>query len=283
MKTTRPILAAALAALVWSASPAGAQSFHLPATPRKGVWVEASYADLKPMAIDGVEVLETSFPTTTWFFGGRLPVDARWSVVADVPVAHARVSFAGAPEESNTVMGNPWVGVELVERGLTLEAGLRLPLTTADEESFADVVAFLADFQRGEAFMEDALPASVAASYEHGLANGMTLRGRAGIVGLFYTGDLDDVDDEALVDYGVLATYPVERARFGLGFYGRWWATDLYEDAGFSDNSVHHAALSADYGFRRVRPGVSVRLPVDGQYDEVLGSTVGLYLQVPLR
>lgn len=284
MSITRTALAVALGAALWTASPAGAQTFHLPAAPEKGVWMEASYADLKPVEFGGIEVLEASFPTTTWFLSGRVPINDRWRALVDVPFAHARASFAGGPKQSSSVLGNPYLGVEYLTRGsLVVETGVRLPLTTADEESFADVVAFLADFQRGEAFLEDVVPVSGAVTYEHGFSNGMSLRGRTGVVGLFYTGEAEDVDNEALIDYGLLATYPAGHARFGLGLYGRWWATELFEDGGFSDNSVHHASLSADYQIGRVRPGVSVRMPLDSDYDDVVKTTVGLYVQVPIR
>ena len=100
----------------------------------------------------------------------------------------------------------------------------------------------------------------------YGLPGGATIQGRAGLVGLFYTDDEDTAND-ALVDYGVLGTLPVGPARFGLGAYGRWISTE--DEGGFGDNSIHHLAVSADLTVKQIRPGISVRIPVDSTYDDV--------------
>lgn len=273
MKHLRIILVPALgAALVASATSVRAQSYHLPATPTKGLWGEAAYANL----VD----LDQSFPSTFWFVGGRLPLAPAIRAVADVPFAHSRTRFDGGPRETSTVLGNPYLGLEYTTRGFTVETGLRLPLNTIDSESTADVVGALGDFQRSESFLDEIVPISGGLTYQHRLARGAILQGRTGVVGIFHTGD-DDLGDEALIDYGVLGILPVGAARLGLSFYGRWNATQ--DEGTFSDNSVHHLGLSADTRVRGVRPGISVRLPIDDTYDEVLDSTIGLYLQVPLR
>jgi hypothetical protein len=162
---------------------------------------------------------------------------------------------------------------------VVVEAGMRVPVNTIDEDTFADVLGVLGDFQRAEAFIDDVVPLPVAVTYEHGLARGASLRGRVGLVGIIST--VGGVPDDALVDYGMLGTHPIGSARLGLGLYGRW---DASEDQGsFGQNSVHHLALSADLGVRRVRPGLAVRVPVDGFYNDVLKSTISAYLQIPLN
>lgn len=274
MNPTRLFLTAALgAAVLATARPAWSQTYHLPATPEKGVWVEAAYADL--------ETLSQSFPSTLWFVSGRLPLTSEIRAVADVPFAHSRMRFSGGSRASSTVLGNPFLGLEFARSGLVVETGLRVPLNTIDSESFADVMGVLGDFQRGEAFMDEVVPLSGAVTYEYGLARGASIRGRAGVIGLFYTGDDEDEEHDALIDYGVLGTYPVGSARFGLGYYGRWIASE--DEGGFQDNSVHHVSLSADMKVRGVRPGVSVRVPVDKAYNDILTSTIGVYVQLPLR
>lgn len=272
MKRTQLTLTTALgAAFVVAAPSLRAQTYHLPATPEKGVWVEAAYADL--------EGLSQSFPSTLWFVSGRIPLTSEIRAVADVPFAHSRMSFEGGARESSSVLGNPYLGLEYARGALLVETGARMPLNTIDSESFADVIGLLGDIQRSEAFTDEVVPVSGAVAYEHGLPRGASVRGRAGIVGLFATGD--EEDNDALIDYGVLGTYPVGPARLGLGFYGRWIATE--DEGDFQDNSIHHLALSGDVQFRRVRPGISVRVPVDKAYDDILNSTIGLYLQLPLR
>jgi hypothetical protein len=275
MRLIRSYCASVLAAAALSAAePAEAQSFLLPATPEKGVWIEAARADFKGF--------EAAFPSTTWFISGRLPVTPRLSATVDVPFSYARLDVAGADSETSSVFGNPYVGAEFaaVPDRLTLEAGLRLPLNTADSESFADVLAVLADPQRMEAFMDNTVPVTVAASLEHAVSNVLSLRGRAGIMSAFYTGD-DAPDTDVAVDYGAVGTYTAGPARVALGFSGRWFTTA--DEGGFGENSLHHVGLGADVKVGRVRPGVSVRIPLDGDYRDVLGSSIGVYLQVPLR
>jgi len=189
----------------------------------------------------------------------------------------------------STVLGNPYVGLAFDPLpAFSLELGTRLPLTTADDESFADVVAFLADVQRGEAFVEDFVPVIASATYRMDPAPGWSVEGRGGVSSLFYTGDDDDQDNITFLDYGVFGSYSLtlksqlaQSVRFGAGILGRW---DVSESEGsFSENSLHQVGLTADLGMRRVRPGLSLRVPVEKDYREVLRTSVGFYLQVPLH
>ena len=66
-----------------------------------------------------------------------------------------------------------------------------------------------------------------------------------------------------------------------LGLTGRWHATA--DGGSFVDNSMHRAGVSADVRVGGVRPGVSLRVPLDEDMRAVVNSTVGLYLQVPVR
>jgi hypothetical protein len=275
MRLIRSYSASVLAAAaLFAAQPAEAQSFLLPATPEKGVWVEAARADFKGF--------EAAFPSTTWFVSGRLPVLPRLSAVVDVPFSYAKLEVPGADSETSSVFGNPYVGAEFaaVPGRVKLEAGLRLPLNTADSESFADVFAVLGDPQRMEAFMDNTVPVTAAVNLEHAVTSALGVRTRAGVMTAFYTGD-DAPDTDVALDYGAVGTYTAGLARVALGFSGRWFTTA--DEGDFGENSLHHLGLGADVKVGRVRPGVSVRIPLDGDYRDMLGSSVGVYLQVPLR
>jgi hypothetical protein len=275
MNKTQLVISSALAATsLWAAQPAAAQSFLLPSTPEKGVWVEASHTSFKGF--------EASFPSTVWYVSGRLPLTSGLRAVVDVPFSYAKMDLFGAgAETSSSVFGNPYLGVEFAaSRQLLLELGTRVPLTTADSESFADMVAFLADPQRPEAFLEDMVPLSTAATFQQSLAPGLALRARGGVTALFHTGE-ESGDPDATLDYGVMGTYTVGAAQVGLGVSGRWYTTS--DEGGFAENSLHHAGLSADVRLGRIRPGIALRVPLDSEYREVVRSTVGVYLQVPVR
>jgi hypothetical protein len=155
-----------------------------------------------------------------------------------------------------------------------------VPLTTADDESYADVVGVLADPFRLEAFAEDLVPVTGALTFRQAFSETLGLGARLGTTVNFYTGD-EDYDTETLVEYGASATYAAGAARFNVGFAGRWNATA--DEGSFSDRSLHLASFAADMQLGGVRPGVTVRLPLDKEYRDMVGSTIGLYLQVPLR
>jgi hypothetical protein len=273
MNITRTFLALAAGALsLANASAVAAQSFAMSSTPDRGVWMEATHTSFKGFDVD--------LPTTVWFLGGRLPLTARIGVVADLPYSYARVELLGTTE-SNGVIGNPYLGLQfLATPRLQLAAGTRLPLTTADEESFADVFAVLSDPERIEAFAEELIPVSAVATYRLPITPAFLLRTHGGITGLFHTGE-EAPGPDAAVDYGVLGSYATGPAQLGLGVSGRWFATS--DDGSFADNTIHHAALSADVAVAGVRPGIAVRVPLDGEYRKLVSSSITLYLQVPLR
>lgn len=273
MNTHRAALAFAIAAAALSAaSPAAAQGFLLPATPEKGVWVEAAYSDF--------DELDVSLLSTVWYVTGRLPVTQRVRALVDVPLSHAKLDLFGTGEESSTVIGNPFLGVEFAaSERLVLELGMRAPLTTADAESFADMTAVISDPMRAEAFLEDVVPVSAAATFDHPLSPRFALRGRAGGTVFFVTEE--ESEREASLDYGLLGTYTAGDSRLAFGFSGRWFATN--DEGSFGENSLHRLALSGDVLARGVRPGITVRVPLDEEWRGVVNSTVGLYLQVPVR
>lgn len=257
---------------------AAAQSILLPESPERGFWVEAAHPDIQTIEFTGA--------TSVWFVSGRLPVAERVNVIADVPFTHARMQGASAElfgTESNQVLGNPLLGVEyLVSPAMRVEFSTRAPLTTADDESFADVVGALGDPHRSEAYMIDVVPLSASLEYRRALDGGLGLRVRGGPTMLFNTSDVaGQSESETMLDYGVLGSYATGPARVGLGVSGRWAAT---ADAGsFSDNSLHQVGVSADMLLRGVRPGISLRVPLDEEYREVVKSSLGVYLQVPVR
>jgi hypothetical protein len=264
------------------AAPAAGQGFLMPEAPERGVGLEVSHPTFKDR-----DLFDMTFATSVWYLTGQLPLTSRISGRADIPLAFA--DFKGNDVlGSSTVMGNPYVGVAFTAiPELSVELGTRLPLTTADEESFADVIGLLGDMQRSEAFLEDVIPVNAGAVYRHHVTPAFALQARGGVTQLFFRGDSSDEDNITFLDYGLFGTYAmnvnarvVNEARFGAGFSGRWNAS---EDAdGFSENSLHMLGLTADLSMGRVRPGILVRIPLDEAYREVLRSSVGLYVQVPL-
>jgi hypothetical protein len=269
------VSAAAVAGALVVGQSAQAQISEIATAPEKGVWLEVDHPSFKELDVTGA--------TSIWYLGGRMPVMDRMRVVVDIPFAHA--GFDGDAifgSESNSVLGNPYLGIEYeLTPMFGLQFGARAPITTADSESFADVVGYLADPMRGDAFLEDALPLKGAVTVGQAFANGLGIRARAGVTAAIYTGDDDDAETMTFADYGISGHYVLGLARLGAGLSGRW---DISADeGGFSDNSLHQLGLTIDGQFGGVRPGLSLRLPLDRTYREVTEYSIGAYLQVPLR
>jgi hypothetical protein len=273
MHNRRQLFALVLTSAALAAAPAAAQDFTLPPAAAKSISLEGVYTDF--------EGLDASFPSTVWFLTGRAPLTQTLGAVVDLPFSYAKVD-TGLDEESNSVIGNPYVGIEYAAMPmLKLELGGRLPLTSSDEDSFADLLAVASNPMRAEAFISDVVPVTAAATLTRDLTPTFSLRARAGATEFFYTGDEDDAESETSVDYGVAGTYTNGNARLGLGVSGRWLASA--EEGDFGENSFHFIGGSVDVLVRGVRPGLTVRLPLDGDYSDAVKSSIGLYLQVPVR
>lgn len=247
----------------------------LPPTPTRGLWLETSRTEFHD---------NSNLAATTVFLGGRYPVAPGVTVRFDFPVARARTSLADLSGEfiNGTALGNPYLGVEVsASDRLSLSVGGRLPLAEADdEEDLAGFVAMSADPLRAEAFWPDVVPVSTSLNFTEQLSSILSLRARAGGTGLFFQDRLEeDGDDfEATLDYGVGGTLTHGKGRFNAGLAGRLPITEDGEQA------THQLGFSADVAVGGVRPGVSLRVPLDDHWvEESAGLSLGLYLQVPLR
>jgi hypothetical protein len=275
--TRTGLLAGTLLVLPTLAIPAAGQTSPLlPVQLERGISLEMAHPSFRE--------LDVSAATSVWHLGGSLPLLVPGlRAVVDLPVAYAALDGAtGEFAESSTVFGNPYLGVEFDVRSfLVLEAGIRAPLTTADAESYADVVGFLADVSRGEAFLEDAFPVALGVRAEHRVRPDLSFSARLGMVQAFYTGDDDDMSSMTFVDYGVGSTWTGGAARVGAGLAGRW---DASADEGkFGENSLHQLGVTADLALGPVRPGLSFRLPLDQDHRDILRASVGAYVQIPIR
>ncbi len=276
MSNTRSILSTAVAAvsILVTGQAAAAQTDLIAPTPDQGIWFEATRPHFKS--------LDVTIPTSIWHASGRLRVNEQLRAVVAVPFAYVGFdddAFFG--DETNSVLGNPYLGLEYrAVPGLTVELGARAPLTTADENSTADVIGVLGEPQRGEAFMQDAVPVTAALMFERSVAADFSLRARGGVTAAFYTGDDDEEETSTFADYGLFGTYDAGTARIGAGFSGRWLASA--DEGSFSDNSIHQATFTIDAPFGAIRPGLSLSVPLDKSHREVMDYSIGAYLQLPL-
>jgi hypothetical protein len=262
--------AAALAALAAFAPAAQAQSAWLDRSVPKSVHLE--------LAKPGFSGIDEGFLTFAGFLTARLPLSDGLTFVGELPMA---TISSDDGDESSTAIGNPYVGIEsrpAEQSGAWYEFGVRPPLASEDE--FAVFVGALADADRWEAFFPNVI-------YVRGAAHWRTAP-RDGHVGV----DVrvaptvwipeEDGDSELFATYGVQALLTSPTARGGAGVTGRWLVTG--DEGSFGERSTHQLDVAFDFLRGNVRPGVTLRVPLDddgiffGAAESVIGLTVNFVL-----
>lgn len=266
-----PALVALLAAAAL-APVAAAQSLWLDRAHPKTIHLELA----KPL-FDGDE----GFFSFAGFLSARLPAGDRLAFVGELPMATLSVDQGILGDESSTMIGNPYLGIETRPadgHGGRFELGLRPPLASEDE--FAFLAGLAADLQRWEAFVPDAFFVRAAGHWRSAMrdgAPGVDL----GIAPVVWIPE-DDGDTELFVTYSAQVLVASPQVRGGGGLSGRWFATA--EDADFGEASTHEFGVALDFLRGSVRPGLVLRVPLEdqgiffGTPDAVIGVTLNFVL-----
>ncbi|MFQ5640523.1 MAG: hypothetical protein ACE5IR_21285 [bacterium] len=245
---------------------------------------------LKPYFVDS----NSSFATSVLFFTGRLSLSQTLTIVGDLPFAYHeyRDDFGLARFESSTIIGNPYLGVEIHKQAFPVfaELGFRLPLGTDRdefyEESRATGIGMFTDPDRFEAFTLYDLALTVRLNYRHKLGSDFLVHLRGG-----WTGG-GSVDGEygppgfQTLDYSFQLGYRIEHVRITGGLTGRYlldgstFHLQKYDRRG---RTAHQIAVAASLGFGAVRPGVHFKVPVDDYLNDEIHFVLGLNLGIRLK
>ncbi|WP_420455579.1 hypothetical protein [Rubrivirga sp.] len=285
-----------LLALVLAASAASAQPEWRTHPARPSVSLDALYAvgddDLVATDDQGNLVGTVDAVSSVLLLSGRVPVGARWGVRAEVPLAYTRFSgpngLGGVLDESDTAIGNPYVGVEAsVGRSVVLGAGVRVPLfnDVAESEGFGWQGGLGADFERFEAYVPDLLTVSASAVYARALGPAVRLRGRLTPAVVADVSGAENANGpgttDVVVGYGLQAEADVRAVALRGGVVGRQFLTGRRFEAFETTATVVAGATVEVVG---IRPGLLVRVPLDrDRFYLDPDATVGLTLDVPLR
>ena len=265
-------LSLALGLVAALAAPAAAQSTWLDREHRPSVLVETLFPNF-----DGGG---TDFPTWTWFAATRLPLGSTKMFVGELPYSHGQIDNGGSTGGQGSI-GNPYLGIEYAPKpsGLLVELGMRIPLAN-DEKLLPFIVGYYTDAERQEAFVPDQLTVRLGLHYHHAAnaASPIAYDVRVTPSAWISTSDGFVGESEMYVGYGAWLRYEGQTARVGGGLTGRWNATN--DGADFGEASVHQLDLGADFLAGSVRPGVMVKLPLDDDLTNVLGSVVGVTVTV---
>jgi hypothetical protein len=252
-----------------------AQSIWLDRTEPKSVHLELA----KPM-FDGPG---DGFFTLTGYFATRLRLGERMSFVGELPVATVSLESSSPffDDEWCTTIGNPYFGIESHPAGGTggwFELGVRVPLVSDEEE--ATFTGLITDNDRWEAFFPDAFVLRTAGHWRDDPRQGGVGADFRVAPSLWVSDDFAD-DVEIFTTYGVQILFHSEEARAGIGLGGRWLTT---EDGDFGDNSTHQFDAAVDFLPGKVRPGATLRIPLDednfftGGLDAVVGVSLNIVL-----
>jgi hypothetical protein len=251
---------------------AEAQSIWLPRTSEPTIAIEG----LKPFFDGG----GSSFFSTAWFLSGRVRVSNSVVLVGEVPFAFGKLDNEFVETDSDAAIGNIYFGAEFGSRSspVFFELGARAPL--APDDNVASVVGTFADLDRWEAFIPNLLPISGMVNYMNVSETGLLLRFRGGPLLWIPTESGGETELLGLLDAQV--GYEDPMGKFGVkgGLTSRIVVT---ESGSFSDRTSFQGGVNAWFSLGRVRPGVFVLVPLDGELRDIVNVTVGLNAQILLN
>ncbi len=234
---------------------------------------------LKP---DFGENSNASFLTSSSFLTLHLPISNNLMFTGELPFSYAKFSSRFSGDRSGGTIGNPYIGFEYRDNKKSTfmgEFGVRIPLTS--DESIAAFPGLLTDFiDRAEAFAPKIFSIHTMANYVSQSETGVTLRVRSGPLLWLNTED-NGGDTEVFLLYGATIGYNGDAVRLQGGFNGRWLLSN--DGANFGESTLHQIGFSANFGSGNVRPGVSLRVPLDDDFQNTLDLTLGLDVTFQLK
>ncbi len=258
--------------------PAGspAQSFYLNPLYPSLITLQA----LKPN-FDGPD--NTTFTTAAYFLNYKIRLNAAIDIIGDFSLAHFADNGSLGFSSSQTSVGNPFLGLRVHGRNshLSGEFGLRVPVVSSSKFAAA-AVGLVSDFDRFETFLAHWLPVSANLHYTNRFSRGVSVLAKAGGTFLINT-DKDPFEDgsEFYLQYAFGLRQRSRRVMAMIAFSGRLHVTESNLD--FGQRTFHQLGFSADLLFKRISPGVEVRLPLDRDLTTILDFVAGVRITVPLN
>ncbi len=191
----------------------------------------------------------------------KLRISDRISLLGELPIAHGNVDDKYFMEGNETGIGNIFVGLQATTKteGLSFELGIRLP-TSDDEKGIAYAPSIISDFEKYSAFSPSVWSASVLATYEFGIHNGIYGSAVLGPTLLIPRKDVSG-DTELIGNYIAGVGYKNEQFDVSARLVGFMILSE--SDLNFDERTSHHAVFSASILFDRLEPGITLRLPMD--------------------
>jgi hypothetical protein len=250
--------------------PAAAQSNWLYASPGRSVTVEAYKLGLGP---------SQSITTSTLFFTGKIDVQEGLYLVLEVPISNFDYDKDYQEDfDAQTMVGNPYVGVEWCPATSSVigSAGLRFPTAPEGSQSAA-YNGGLTAFDRVEAFANDMFTVYVNSGYRWFTGEYHSFQVIGGPV--FTLPTIGGADPDILIDYKGEYWARADAVSFGIGLTGRVILTE--GDLNFHERTWHRLGFSGNVLLGQFRPGFNIRVPLDEEIRNVI--TYGINLTVDLK
>lgn len=222
---------------------------------------------------------------STVSLSGRFPVSEYWSVVLEVPYTRTAFTspvFSESGTQSESRIGNPYVGVEVGGKESTVFGEIGFRPSVIDEKSFANSSGLLSDIDRWEIYIPQT-------TVVQGALNLATFN-ETGFVGRFRVGPSVWIPHEAnegnpttkvLISIGAGLGYRTESVSFGIQYTGRMRTSE--KDWGGSKDAFSHLSASISGTFGSVRPELYYKIPLDDEQKQVIHNLLGVSLSVELR
>jgi hypothetical protein len=262
--------------------------------PAQSIWLDRSWGrsiSLEILKPNFKRDEQFKFASSALFVTLRLPLAESLRLSVELPFAHAvyrqyeydyysyRPTFH---EESETAVGNPYIGLEAQSdvKTLSVEIGLRLPL--ASEKKYnAQWIGITSDFDREEAFARKLLPLQLSLNYHLRDASGFAVRLRGGPDFWIRTSSESEGDKtELLLHYSTQMGYEGERLSVLAGVTGRWLLSE--KNLTFAERTFHQLGFEASVALGRFRPGLHIRFPLDKDLSDLFERVYGLNCSVQL-
>lgn len=221
---------------------------------------------------------DITFSSSVWFVSGKFAVSSGVNILAEIPLVYFNES---SEEGSQFVFGNPYLGIALFSGSspFSTQFGVRLPFAPDSDAENGEALfygLFTEFIDRPEAFLSNAVPVSARFQYSQVRLTGLAFHLRVEPAWWIATGERDD--SELVSHYSAQIGYQSARTAIMGGISGLWWISGD-ENA---EKNWHQLGVSASLTTGRVRPGISLRIPLDESINNIVDLTVGLNTSIQL-
>ncbi|MEO9803612.1 MAG: hypothetical protein ABJF04_10215 [Reichenbachiella sp.] len=220
---------------------------------------------------------DLGFLTGTYDLSGGFSIGEKSELIVDLPIAHFKATDDFFGSVSETTIGNLYLGLRTGDRSKRIrgEFGVYLP-TTADDKLFASSIGAFSVPNREEKFFINVWGLAARAIAEKSINDaGAYYRFRGGLV---YLRDSDAELSALYLDYsGQIGVRTENGIGILAGISGR---TGIGDDSKYAedDSSSFLFALGLSYRTRNFEPGLTLNLPLDEPYKQLINNVINVSL-----